>query len=133
LATCSTQQPINERNKIRKIYQRTNTAKNKKKLTEHREKINRSLIQHKNKAWKAKLRQVNPKDNTLWQVDKTLKKNRAEIPPLQTQDGSEAATEKEKAEALADYFQSVHLPKTPSTQEQEVKSLLEKITTQSEK
>jgi hypothetical protein len=128
---------ITERNKMRKLYQRTGDADTKKKLTEYNEKITRSLITHKNNTWRAKLRKVNPQDNTLWQVAKTLKKNRTEIPPLLTGNGSQAITEKEKAEALVEYFQSVHLPKTTNTPEQElideeVGSLLEKTLVQSE-
>jgi hypothetical protein len=110
---------ITDRNKIRKLYQRTGDGDCKKKLIQLNEKITRSLITQKNNAWKAKLRKANPQDNTLWKIAKTLKKNRTEIPPLLTENGSQAITEREKAEALVEYFQSVHLPKITNTPEQE--------------
>jgi hypothetical protein len=101
-------QLMKERNKIRKIYQRTGASEDKNLMTKHNEEIKSRLEIHKRKFWNNKLKKLNTKDNSLWKMAKSLKKNRNELPPLQLVNGDEAVTDKEKAEALVSHFQSIH-------------------------
>jgi hypothetical protein len=101
-------QLMKERNKIRKIYQRTGASEDKNLMTKHNEEIKNRLEIHKRKFWNNKLKKLNTKDNSLWKMAKSLKKNRNELPPLQLVNGDEAVTDKEKAEALVSHFQSIH-------------------------
>jgi hypothetical protein len=109
---------MSERNKTRKVFQRTSASEDKNKLIELNEKIKNHLQHHKNETWNKKLKNLNPRDNSLWKVAKSLRKNKKAMTPLQLDNGEEAITDKEKAEALASYFQSIHQEETNTTTEQ---------------
>ena len=99
---------IQNRNSLRKIYQKTRNAALKPLVNESTRKIKESILNHRNKQWENKLSSLTPKDNSLWKMVKTLKgQNKTHIPPLKDSNGT-LFQEKDKAEVLAKHFQSVH-------------------------
>lgn len=73
----------------------------KREANRKQEEIRRKLNKHYNNKWKAKLKLLNPEDNSLWQLSKSLKQTVHQVPPLQKENGI-AHREQEKAEVFAE-------------------------------
>ncbi len=98
---------IKERNKRRRLLQRTGLVEHRNAMKTLNAEIRTALTNHNNKRWRDTLKKLNIKDNTLWKMAKAMKKKRQTIPPLATPNG-EAVTDAEKAEAMATHFAEVH-------------------------
>ena len=121
---------IKYRNALRKLYQKTlsnNVRKIKNKLSN---KITKEIASFENKNWQSKLTNLNIKDNSLWKMAKNFtKKNKNYIPTLYGVNGL-AVTDYDKANTLAEHYESVHhLTNIPGddTTEQQVSAKYEQI------
>lgn len=99
---------IKERNKNRKIFQRTRNPYYQIKKDLLAEEIKNKLFEYSNKKWKERLEKLTPSNNSLWKLSKFFTKPPVQnIPTLKTSTGF-AVKDKDKANALADHFESVH-------------------------
>ena len=62
----------------------------------------------RNLNWNNKLSQLEPSNQSLWQVNKLLKNKNRFIPPLKLDDGAIALSNDEKANVIADQFVKNH-------------------------
>lgn len=70
----------------------------------------RALVSEaQNESWAEKLSSLNTKDQSLWQMTKSLLRLPSKVPPLHGQRGMAYSTQ-EKAEALADTLESAFMP-----------------------
>jgi hypothetical protein len=98
---------IKNRNKTRKLYQRTGNNTYKVQLQNLNRTIKTQLTQHKNERWENILKKATTRDNSLWKIAKSRTKKRSEIPPL-IDTNTEAISDEQKSECLASHFQQVH-------------------------
>lgn len=100
-------QLIKQKNKARKNYQLNPTIPNRIEMNRTRAIARLHIQNHKNLLWKNKLENINTKDKSLWKFTKNLKKSPSSIPTLKT--NPPADTDKQKAEAIADKLQEIHI------------------------
>lgn len=98
---------IKDRNKIRRLWQRTRNVEHKKLMKKHSNGIRSAIINHRNETWRKKLEKLNVNDNSLWRMTK-LFKNEFKLVPTIVKSGEEAITDIEKANMLASQFEEVH-------------------------
>ena len=99
---------IGERNKYNRIWQRTRDHAIKTIVNKLTNKIKKRINALRNLNWNNKLSQLEPSNQSLWQVSKLLKNKNRFIPPLKLDDGSIALTNDEKANVIADQFVKNH-------------------------
>lgn len=100
-------QLIKERNRIRRIWQRTRLPHLKLEYTKQTHTIKNRITEYRNKKWESKLNSLNPKDKSLWRMTKALKKRYQQIPTL-SDNFSSAITDQHKAEMIATQFEKAH-------------------------
>ncbi|GFW46412.1 uncharacterized protein TNCV_4811001 [Trichonephila clavipes] len=93
---------IRQKNKARKTFQDTLNPIHKTNYNILQKMIRKELKKFSDQTWKIKLEAMNTQDNTLWQYQKYFRKKRSDIPSL----NNTAITDKQKAELLAETFQS---------------------------
>lgn len=99
---------IKIRNNLRRKFQRNKNPAAKCKLNRLSKLIKRNISIYRNTQWEKRLRKLTPKDNSLWKLSKYFtRKSDNKIPSLQSPNKN-AITNKEKANLLADHFESVH-------------------------
>lgn len=99
---------IKQRNNFRRAYQRTGRASFKTLMSNYSRDIKKAIKEHNNKTWDKKLEKLTVKNNTLWQTAKSFtKKSNTSIPTLHSKQGL-VFSNIEKANTLADHFETVH-------------------------
>lgn len=99
---------IKMRNYFRRKYQRTSRFKYKKFKNILSGMINDKLTFIKNENWNVKLQSLKTQDNSLWRILKSCKRKKFIAPPFVLDDDSVIYNNKDKAQALAENFKSVH-------------------------
>lgn len=91
-------------------YKRTLHPEAKKRLNNLTNELKEDLKLHYNQLWDLKLEKLTSEDLSLWQVTKTLTKdkNRSTIPPLKSPKGT-VTNDKEKAEIFAKYLEEAFI------------------------
>jgi hypothetical protein len=98
---------IRNRNKLKKIWQRTANPGLKDQVRRLNHKIRNEIRAHRNTTWDAKLHKIQEGDNTLYKIAKLLRKKRAPLGEIV--DGNRTAmTDADKATMLADHYANVH-------------------------
>lgn len=93
---------------MRRAYQRTGRETYKILKNDITREIKKAIKIYNNKNWDKKLENLEVKDNTLWQTAKSLtKKSDTSIPTLHGRNGL-VFSSYDKANALAEHFESVH-------------------------
>ncbi|GFW86196.1 putative RNA-directed DNA polymerase from transposon X-element [Trichonephila clavipes] len=101
---------IHQRNKLRKIWQRTRCPSIYSEFRTRSREIAKDIKAHSCTQWEKHIEALLPVDNTLRRKSSLLRKPFRSIPPLQGALGSTAITPIEKAEVIADSLQrSRHL------------------------
>lgn len=100
---------IKIRNKLRKRFNRTRDPEIRRQVNELQRIIQKEIYDVKQEEWEVKTENLILKDNSLWRVTKSLKKENFNIPSLVTPNGM-AETNEEKVEALAESLQKQFEP-----------------------
>lgn len=100
---------IKERNRLRRILQRTPTIQHKNEFMELNTLIKQKLKSYREQMWNNYVKKTNFRDNSLWKLAKILKNrnNHSIIPPLHSKNGI-VFEDSEKAESLADTYEEIH-------------------------
>ncbi|GFU82431.1 nucleic-acid-binding protein from transposon X-element [Trichonephila clavipes] len=93
-------QIITLKNRARKLYQRTLNPTHKTEANRLQAILKREIKIHKQNTWATKLASLEPQDNSLWQMQKHLRKKRSNIPNLTSPSGI-ASTDNQKANLIA--------------------------------
>jgi hypothetical protein len=121
---------IKDRNKARKIHQRTGLDAHKIQVQHLNHLIKHKLAKHKNGEWDDILKNAKTNDNSLWKLARSRTKKRDEIPPLKY-NNEDAISDKQKSECLAKYFQNVHNSNDKSDDKHnKIEKLIDKIINQ---
>lgn len=96
---------INEKQKVRKIWQRTRNIGAKRRLNQLTRRVKWELDNIRYNSYRAHLVKINPNDSSLWLATKRILKQRNLIHPLKN-GIAKYDTNEEKFEAFADYFES---------------------------
>lgn len=109
---------ITRRNNTRRHWQRTQQPADLQQLKMLNKIIRYEIHDFRNSQWQEKLTQLNPHDNSLWKLNKILKKPFKAIPTLQHENKTHY-TDKEKCNIIATTFEKVHHipPNTPEQNE----------------
>ena len=99
---------IGERNRINRIWQRYRDNATKTFVNKLTNKIKKKINILRNANWNKKLSELEPANQSLWQVSKFLKNRNRFIPPLKRDDDSIALTSDEKANLIAEQFAVNH-------------------------
>lgn len=99
---------IKERNRVRKVAQRTAQPEFISKYIELKNKARDAIATEKNNNWLKLLRNLDTRDNSLWRACARLKPKNNEIPPLVNENGECAVTDEQKASSLAQSFNKAH-------------------------
>lgn len=98
---------IKERNRNRKIWQKTRKKEDKELFSAQTKMIRSEIFKYRNRMWEKQLRKLNPRDNSLWKMTKIFKNDYQPIPTL-IKDNNEAFLPESKANLLADQYEKVH-------------------------
>ncbi|KAK2583960.1 hypothetical protein KPH14_006424 [Odynerus spinipes] len=98
---------IKERNKLRKLWQRTKVPQIKATVNQMNRFIKKSIIEYRNNMWEKQLKKLSPNDNSLWRMTKIFKSEYLPMPTLH-KNGTEAMADQAKADTLATQFEEVH-------------------------
>lgn len=101
-------QLITRRNNIRKHWQRTQNLQYREQMKELNKEIRKEISNWSNEKWQNKLNSLNTKDYSLWKFTKSLKRKNIYIPTL-THNNSTYFTDEEKANAIGEIFEQVHV------------------------
>ncbi|GAB0098632.1 uncharacterized protein DMENIID0001_143950 [Sergentomyia squamirostris] len=118
---------IQEKRKLRKIWQKTKSPIDKTKFNKSTEELKTLLNDLRNDSLQEYVSGLSPwrdTDYNLWKATKYLKRPQSNVPPLLRQDGTWARSAKEKAEGFADHLSTVFQP-WEATHDNDVSSLLE--------
>ncbi|KAF8778780.1 putative RNA-directed DNA polymerase like protein [Argiope bruennichi] len=119
---------IKNRNRLRKIWQRTRHPNDKRNLNRAQNYLNKLQYDQEQKRWENYIANLDPVEGSLWKLVKKIKNNKFRIPPLKTEH-TIVYSNKEKAEAIADslakQFKNNNLSHPPT--EYRVKQKLEKF------
>ena len=96
---------IEEKHKVRKIWQRTRNLGVKRRLNQLTRRVKWELDNIRYSSYSAYLEKINPNDSSLWLATKTILRQRNVIPSLKN-GLANYDTNAEKSEAFADYFES---------------------------
>ena len=99
---------IKNKNKLRKLWQRTQDTQIKTQLNRMTKDIATEITTHKNDKWNQKLSELSTKDNSFWKFTKNMKKPFEKVPTLSL-NNIEYIKEKDKTEILAETFEKVHI------------------------
>ena len=123
-------QAIKDKNKLKKVYQRTLNPRIKSRMNAAHRRVKDLLQQHRIDEWDAKIRSLSNLDNSVWKMTKALKRQPITIGPVHGPGGL-AYTEADMAEVFATSLENQFKPHTtPANQlyneyvEQRVKDLL---------
>ena len=117
---------VQEKRKLRKIWQSTRHSSDKKRLNKMTKELKMTLIKFRNDQVTRYLTALTPTSESnysLWKTTKKLTNKTPRQPPLQKPNGMWARTNQDKATALADHFQKTfandnnpsHLIQLPNT------------------
>ena len=99
---------LSNRNKIRRVYQKTRKRPYKILLNYFNKKILKMIFSVTNERLEKKVKSLSAKDNSIWSMTKALtNENTDNIPTLHADTGL-VFSDKDKAEALARNFEKVH-------------------------
>lgn len=104
---------IEEKRKLRKIWQRTRAPSDKSKLNSAIKEIKSLLNNLKNVAIQKYVERLTPTeltDYSLWKATNKLKRPQRHIPPIKMNNGEWARTEKEKASTFGEHLQKTFQP-----------------------
>lgn len=101
---------INEKNRVRKTWQRTGLRHHKTQLNQIQELVRLKIGEYKNKEWDTKVEELKTQDGSVWKMTKALLGNKITIPPLETNNGRMAYRPLDKANALADVLEEAFQP-----------------------
>ncbi|GFX64561.1 probable RNA-directed DNA polymerase from transposon X-element [Trichonephila clavipes] len=91
------------KNRARKMYQRTLNPTYKTEANRFQATLKKEIKIHNQNTWATKLASLEPQDNSLWQMQKLLRKKRSNIPNLNSSSGI-ASTDEQKANLIANAF-----------------------------
>lgn len=114
---------IQKRNRMRKTHQDTRNPNIKNDLNRLNRTIKFKIQSLRNSHWNDKLKELSPKDNTLWQMTKILKKPKQPIPTL-VHNNVTYYTDKQKANAIATVLETTQSNTTHSPLEPQVSSFI---------
>lgn len=101
---------IKEKNRIRKLWQRTQNKQHKEHMYRLTREITREIHRQTNEQWTKKLQSLQPGDNSLWRFTRSLKNKQTQrTTPNITHNNTTHFTDAAKAEAIASTFEQVHV------------------------
>jgi hypothetical protein len=122
IITPQVKEKIKNRNKLKRIWQRTQHPGIKEQINKLNHKIRNEIKTNRSNVWDKKLEDIKINDDTLYKISKLLKKKRAPLGVIR--DGSRAAiTDAERAELLSCHYSKIHdllLDTRPMTDEQKL-------------
>lgn len=95
---------ISNKNRLRKLWHKTKCSAVKLQVNLLISEIRDELRTFRNESWQNRLRELSTKNNTLWNLTRSLKNKHTSIPPLQKNNGFPALSDREKAQSFADEF-----------------------------
>ncbi|GJQ88739.1 hypothetical protein Trydic_g21044, partial [Trypoxylus dichotomus] len=113
------------RNRLRKLYQRTRRREDREEFQRLSTVIRRRVRQHRDEIYEERLRRINPRDGSIWRLNKHLRSQRTKIYSIDNPDGTAALQDRDIAANLAGAFEEYHnTPETdPATETQVEESL----------
>ncbi len=122
---------LRNKNRLRKIWQKTKNSQDKSNLNYAQRTLNTHLEKVNNEKLANKLKNLSTTDGSLWKNLKFIKNTYSKIPQFSLKDGTHTTSAKEKAEILADTFADQFKP-NPNTEisapSHEYKSLIDRYT-----
>ena len=103
----SLRQTIAIKNRIRRQWQRTGNPRLKSMLNRMEKLIKKKINEIRNMNWSAKLAEIKPSNQSVWQTARMIKNSNKAIPPLKV-DGKVLVTSSEKAETIGEQFHKNH-------------------------
>lgn len=121
---------IEEKRKLRQIWQRTRSLDDKKRLNRATKKLTKLLSKLKNQAIQTYLENLSPTkatDYSLWKATKKLKQPQQHNPPIRAANLQWARSNEEKAEVFAKHLEDVFKPYSSTTinSDEEIQSYLD--------
>lgn len=113
---------IEEKRKLRKIWQITREPRDKRKLNKATKNLKMTLKETKNQEiqlYLSKLSSTASTDYSLWKATKKLKQPKAHFPPIRMVNGNWARSNKEKADTFAIHLTKVFQPFPPEQQQED--------------
>lgn len=99
---------IKIKNKYRREFQKHRNFHNNLKYGALQYFVNRKQHEWKNNCWNKTLTKLSPQKGNLWKIKKYIGKPHHNIPPLKFNLNSIAFTDIDKANVLANHFESIH-------------------------
>lgn len=100
---------IQERNSVKRRWQRTRNTDIKRLLNRINKEIGKKIIEDQNRRWASKLAAIKPGQRQLWSTVKKMRKRSSANIPVNIRVGNQTtSTPQEKAQALADVFEKAH-------------------------
>ena len=109
----SVQQLLQEKRRLRRIWQITRQPNDKRRLNEAAKRLKETLNQNKNEELEMYLKNLSPHESTdysLWKATRKMNGPTATNPPLKTANGSWARSDCEKANEFAMHLKTVFKP-----------------------
>lgn len=121
---------IAEKRRLRRVWQNSRNYMDKANFNRAAQNLKRSLYNLKNQWFKDYTESLSASaatDYSLWKATKRIKRPTQPVPPLRKQNGIWAKSDKEKAEAFAEYFCNVFQPHAgvPGAQDEEILEYLD--------
>lgn len=101
---------IDEKHRMRRLWQRTRTREHRTRLNQLTHQVKRELDNHRIQSYRRYISEIEPTDPSMWRVTKRLLRQPTVIPPI-VADGQVHSRDTEKSETFA-----IHLAKTFSLQ-----------------
>ncbi|KAK9708143.1 hypothetical protein QE152_g27391 [Popillia japonica] len=109
---------IAERNKKRRMYQRTRDPNHLAEMKSLSAEIKSKVAQHRNEVYASRLGEINVRDGSIWRLNKHLRRPHEGVNAVQRPDGTYVIQREEVAEMMADTFRRYHeMPMPPSDDE----------------
>lgn len=129
------QQKLEEKRKLRKIWQRTRDKTDKNKYNRSIKELKKCLLEERNFGIQTYLENLTPtetSDYALWKATKKINRPKHFCPPILKSDGSWARTDTEKAETFAEHLEEVFTPHVRTVTEEEESVILNHISSTTE-
>lgn len=101
---------IRDKNRLRKRWQRTRDAFDKRQWNQLTRLVRLELDKHRINKYRDYLTDMTPGDPNLWKETRRILQTNYTIPPLQSTNGQLVTTDADKAEVLAEYLQTKFTP-----------------------
>lgn len=124
----STKERIEEKRRLRKIWQTTKDPRDKRKLNKAIKELKQNLHDLKNeeiKDYLSKLTATQATNYSLWKATKKLNQPKAHVPPIKMENGNWARSDNEKASTFANHLVKVFQPFSSELSEEEENEITE--------